>query len=309
MTDREAMASSAVHTPYVRHADTVRSMMFDVLIALIPALIWAVHSFGARAVSIMAVSVVSAVLSETAFNFFTKRRVTVDDLSAVVTGLLFSFLLPVTSPLYTALLGPAFAILIVKCAFGGIGSNILNPALTGFVFVKLCFPSAVTAAGDPLAVLKTGELPDASLFDMLVGNIPGGIGEVSTLLLFAGGAYLVVRGVIDWRIPTAFIGTVAVVTLLFPNNINGLSFMGCELLSGSLFLTAIFMATDPVTSPVTGIGRLIFGAVCGLLTLLIRYFGFDADGTAYAILTANLLTGLLDRVTAPFVATANDDAR
>lgn len=307
MTDREAMEASVAHTPYIRHPDTVRSMMADVLIALVPAFIWAMYSFGARAFSLVLVSVVTAVLSEAAFNFFTKRRATVGDLSAVVTGLLFSFLLPASTPLYAAFIGSAFAILIVKAAFGGIGANILNPALTGYVFVRLCFPAQLAVSGDPLAVLQKGELPNVSLFDMLIGNIPGGIGEVSTLLLFAGGVYLIVRGVIDWRIPTAFIGVVAAVTLLFPNNINGLSFMGCELLSGSLFLVAIFMATDPVTSPATHAGRLIFGAVCGGLMLILRYFGMDPDGAAYAVLTANLLSGVIEKVTAPVLTAAHTD--
>lgn len=299
ITDRETAAVTAAYPPSVKHPDTVRAMMADVLIALFPAAVWGVYSFGIRAVSIMLVSVVTAVVSEIIFEYIAKRRFSAENLSSVVTGLLLAYLMPVSVPLYVPAIGAAFAVLIVKCAFGGLGANLLNPALTGYVFVKLCFPEQLRVAGDLLEILKSGGLPDSTYYDAIVGNIPGGIGEVSSLLLIAGGVYLLVRGVIDWRIPVLIIGCVAVITLILPNDVNNLSFMMYEIFSGALILAAIFMATDPVTTPVTWPGRLIFAFICGMLTVLIRYFGPDTEGVAYAILTANLLSGVIDRIVSP----------
>lgn len=296
ITDKETAIIADAYPPAVKHPDTVRSMMADVLIALFPAAVWGVYSFGLRAVSIMLVSVVTAVISEIAFEYIAKRRFSVGNLSSVVTGLLLSYLMPVSVPLYVPAIGAAFAVVIVKCAFGGLGANILNPALSGYVFVKLCFPGQMKVAGDLLETLKAGSLPEFTYYDALVGNIPGGIGEVSALLLIAGGVYLIVRGVIDWRIPVAIIGCVAAISVILPNDVNNLSFMVYEVLSGALILAAIYMATDPVTTPVTWPGRLIFGLICGILTVLIRYFGTEAEGVAYAILAANLLSGVIDRL-------------
>ena len=299
MTDRKLMELAAGRAPHMTHPDSVRSMMLDMLTALLPAFIWGVYSFGFDAVLILLVSVLTAVAAEVLFELAAKRRVAIDDLSSVVTGVLLAFLMPAGVPLYVVIIASAFAILIVKCAFGGLGCNILNPALAGFVFVKFCFPDKFVVAGDPLAALKSGDIPDIPLFDMLVGNIPGGVGEVSALLLFAGGVYIIMRGVADWRVPLSFLGTVAAITLLLPQNINGLGFMGYELFSGSLMLVAIFMATDPVTSPVTKGGRLIYGILCGGLTVLLRYYGRDTEGVVYAVLTMNLFAGLIDRIFFP----------
>lgn len=299
ISDKRALAVSSALPPHIKHPDSVRSMMLDVIVALFFPLVWGVYSFGARVLAVTFVSVVTAVASEAAFEFICKKRFSAGDLSSAVTGLLLAFLLPAGVPLYVPFLGAVFATVIVKCAFGGLGCNILNPALAGYIFVKLCFPAKLLIENDPLAALKAGDIPDVSLYDMLVGNIPGGIGEVSALLLFAGGVYLMIRGIADWRISVTFIGSVAALTLMLPNNPNALSFMGYELFSGSLFLGALFMATDPVTSPVNRMGRLIYGVLCGALTVLLRYYGGDPEGTAYAILTMNLLSGIIDRLCSP----------
>lgn len=304
--DKKAMAIASAHPPYIKHPDSVRSMMADMLIALTPAVIWGIFRFGLRALAVMLISVGVSVAAEALFDHLTKRRITAGDLSAVVTGLILAMLMPSDVPLYVPALGALFAIVIVKCAFGGLGCNILNPALGGYVFLKLCFPSRFTLEGDPLVSLKAGEIPGESLYDMLVGNISGGIGEVSTLLLLAGGIYLIIRGTIDWRIPVAFIGTVAAVTLVFPLSANSLSFMEYELLSGALFLTAIFAATDPVTTPVKRSGRFVFGLLCGGLTIALRYYGAEPDGTAFAVLTMNLLTPIIDRLSARVRAAEHD---
>ena len=297
ISDKKAATTAAAFPPHIKHPDSVRSMTADVLIALLPAAVWGVYAFGVRALIIMLISLVTAVLTEVVFDLIAKRSVTVGDLSAVVTGVILSFFMPVTVPLYIPAAGALFAIVIVKCAFGGLGCNFLNPALGGFVFVKLCFPASFVIENDPLLTLKEGGIPNIPLYDMIVGNNPGSIGEVSALLLLAGGVYLIIRGTADWRIPVSFIGVVAVIALMLAQNVNNLSFMEYELLSGALFLSAIFAATDPVTTPVKRSGRLIFGLGCGGLTMILRYFGAEPDGTAYAVLTMNLLSGIIDRLT------------
>lgn len=306
ITDREAMAVSKKFPPHIKHPDSVRTLTADVLIALMPAAFWAIYAFGARALSIMLVSVISAVVSEIIFDVALKRQAGTADLTSVVTGVLLAFCMPSTVPLYVPLLGSAFAVVIVKCVFGGVGCNILNPALAGAVFVRLCFPSAFVVANDPLAILKAGELPQDSLFDMVVGNIPGNIGEVSALLLIAGGVYLWIRGTIDWCVPVSYIACVAVMTFMLPQNANSLGFAVYEVLSGALILAAIFMATDPVTTPVKRIGRIVFGVMCGVLTVLIRYYSGETEGVMYAILTMNLVSPVIDRLTAMRLTISDD---
>ncbi len=274
-------------------------MMADVLIALVPAAVWGVYKFGLRALLIIAVSTAAAAASEALFDLAVKRPLSVGDLSAVVTGVLLAFCLPSTVPLYVPAVGAVFAVVVVKCFFGGIGCNILNPALSGAVFVRLCFPEATAVTGDPLSVLKSGGMPEASYYDVIVGNIPGNIGEVSALLLIAGGVYLIIRGVIDWRAPVFMIGSVVLVCFLIPDNVSSFNFVMYEVFSGSLIMTALFMATDPVTSPATASGRAAFGVLAGVLTMLLRICGTQPEGVAYAVLTANLLSGVIDRITAP----------
>lgn len=302
-------SSRIKRAPYIKHPDNVRNIMTDVIIALVPVVLWGVYAFGARALSVIAVSVIASVLTETAVTFVTKKHITVLDLSAVVTGLLLALSLPVTVPLYIPAVGAVFAVGVVKCAFGGLGGNFVNPALAGLVFLKLTFPEkfaltkipftdTVTGA-TPLVSLKDGLLPEDSLYDMLVGNAAGAIGEVSTILILIGGIYLLVRGIIGWQIPTAVIGSVAALTVFFSQNASGMMFVFAELTSGGLFLAAFFMATDPVTSPMRPVGKLIYGVMIGAVTVLLRYYGGSPEGVAYAVLTANLFVGVIDRLTLP----------
>ncbi len=302
-------APSIKRAPYIKHPDNVRNIMADVIIALLPVVLWGVYAFGARALSIIAVSVLASVLTETIITFVTKKYITVLDLSAVVTGLLLALALPVTVPLYIPAVGAVFAVGVVKCTFGGLGGNFVNPALAGYVFLKLAFPEklalsavpftdAVTGA-TPLVSLKEGLLPETSLYDMLVGNSAGSIGEISTVLILIGGIYLLVRGIIGWQIPIAVIGSVAALTVFFSQNASGMMFVLAELTSGGLFLVAFFMATDPVTSPMRPFGKLIYGALIGAVTVLLRYYGSAPEGVAYAVLLANLFVGVIDKITTP----------
>ena len=307
--------------PFVKSPETVSTMMLDVIIALIPALLWGIYVFGFRAAAIAMVSVGSAVLSEAVMRFLLKRSVTIGDLSAVVTGLLLAMLMPVSVPLWIPAVGSCFAIVIVKQLFGGIGNNFVNPALTAWVFlgffgdhlaaytmpgekinsfaVTLAEEELVSAA-DPLLALKAGHLPECNLFDMMIGNVPGGIGEVSSLLLVAGGIYLLWRRVISWHIPAAFIGTVVLVTFVLPQYSGiALDFMLYQLFAGGLILGAFFMATDTSTSPVTPLGKLVYGIGCGLLTVVIRYFCDPAEGMHCAILVMNLLAWPIEKLTMP----------
>lgn len=307
--------------PFVKTPETVSTMMLDVIIALIPALLWGIYVFGFRAAVIALVSVASAVLSEAVIRFLLKRSVTVGDMSAAVTGLLLAMMMPVSVPLWVPAVGSCFAVVIVKQLFGGIGNNLVNPALTAWVFLnffgdhlaRYTQPGmkinsvAVTVAeedlvlaADSLAALKAGQLPESNLFDMMIGNIAGGIGEVSSLLLIAGGIYLLWRKVISWHIPVAFIGTAALVTFVFPQYSGiALDYMLYQMFAGGLILGAFFMATDTATSPVTSLGKLIYGIGCGLLTVVIRYFCDPAEGIHFAILVMNLLAWPIEKLTMP----------
>ena len=308
-------------SPHIKSPDTTATVMFDVILALIPAFIWGTYVFGIRALAVMAVSVIACVGFEAAAQFLLHRPVTIRDLSAVVTGLLLAMNLPVSIPLWMPVIGAFFAIVVVKQLFGGIGKNFVNPALAARVFLfswasemtafsadgeRVTSFAPVLAEGDivasatPLASLKTGTIPSETIFDMFLGNHAGCIGEVSSLLLLAGGIFLLVQRVITWHIPVAYIGTVAALTFLFPQY-DGMpvEFMLYELLAGGLMLGAFFMATDYATSPVTPAGRLIFGVGCGLITVLIRFFGTYPEGVSFSILVMNLLVWYIDKATMP----------
>ena len=310
-------------SPHIRGPENIASIMLDVILALCPAMLWGVYVFGMRALALCVISVLCAVGWEALAQVLLKKPVTIRDLSAVVTGMLLAMNLPVSAPLWMPIVGSFFAIVVAKQLFGGIGKNFVNPALAARVFLftsfashMSIFPKAGTrinsmalelAEGDmvagatPLASLKNGELPDVNLFDMITGSNMGGcIGEVSSLLLIAGGIYLLIRRVITWHIPVAYIGTVAVLTFVFPQY-GGVAadFMLTELFSGGLMLGAFFMATDYATCPVTTRGRLIFGIGCGALTVMIRYFGSYPEGVSFAILIMNLLVWYIDKVTVP----------
>ena len=305
-------------SPHVHAPVTTQTIMRDVLIALAPALVGSVVVFGFRALLVTLLSAAACLFFEWAYAKLTKTPCKVYDLSAVVTGVLLAFVCPVTIPYWCILIGDFFAIIIVKAIFGGIGRNIVNPALAGRAFM-FSYPALMTrwvkpgfanAAGifntvdavtgaTPLAQMGQGMLPEATVSEMFLGNIGGCIGETSVLLLVFGLLYLLVRKVITLRIPLAFIGTVAVLTVLFPQGNDNLQWMAAQLFSGGLFLGAIFMATDYVTSPITKLGQVIFGIGCGVLTVVIRYFGGYPEGVSYAILIMNCCVVLLDRIGRP----------
>lgn len=305
-------------SPHVHGSVTTRTIMRDVLIALSPALIGSVFFFGFRALMVTLVSAAACVFFEWGWCRLRRIRSNVYDLSAVVTGVLLAFVCPVTIPYWALITGDFFAIIVVKMLFGGLGKNIVNPALAGRAFmfswpvlmstwVKVGFANqagvlsavdAVTAA-TPLANMHQGLMPEATISQMFLGNVGGSLGETSVLLLLIGFCYLLFRKVITPRIPVSYIGTVALLAFLFPQGNDRVAWMAAQLCGGGLMLGAIFMATDYVTSPVTRLGQIIYGIGCGLLTILIRYFGGYNEGVSYAILVMNTCVVLLDRVGRP----------
>ncbi|MBQ9098938.1 MAG: RnfABCDGE type electron transport complex subunit D [Clostridia bacterium] len=298
-------------SPHIKHTATTTKVMAEVLIALIPAFVWGVIVFGLNAFLMPAIAVAASVLFEFLTQKLLKKPVTVGDLSAAVTGLLLGFNLPASDSYFLPVVGAAFAIVVVKQLFGGIGKNFVNPALAARVFLFLSWPDKMAAFPAPFDRAVVDAVASAtprsgaavSLMDLFLGKCGGSIGEISVLLLLIGGIYLMVRGIITWHIPVAYLGTVALITLLFPQG-GGFfdpSFMLFELCSGGLVLGAFFMATDYVTSPITGKGRLIFGVGCGLLTVFLRYFGAYPEGVSFAILVMNCLVWYIDKLTRPRV--------
>ena len=309
-------------SPHVHSPNSTQRLMLDVCIALLPALVGAIVFFGFRALTVTLFSVTACVLFEWAYRKLMKKDATHTDLSAVVTGVLLAFVCPPTIPYWVILIGAFFAIVLVKQLFGGIGMNIVNPALAAraFLFSWPLFmstwirsgvhitaftdPSAATLDGltgaTPLASLSAGQLPGESLLDLFLGKCGGSMGEVSALLLLLGGIYLVVRKVISVRIPLAYLATVSVLAFAFPlNGAPRLEWMGYQLLSGGLMLGAIFMATDYTTSPVTRGGQIAYAIGCGGLTILFRYFGSYPEGVTYAILLMNCCVGFFDKIGIP----------
>ncbi len=291
-------------SPHIHTSSTVQRIMLDVVIALLPAAIAGVVIFGMRALLLMVLCVAVCTASEFIFNLIVKKEQTIGDFSAVVTGLLLAMNLPANIPMWQAVIGSVFAIIVVKCFFGGLGCNLVNPAITARVFMLLAFGSMATAAAPlgvdtvsgatPLTDIANGLPP--KLPDLFFGNIPGAIGETCKLALIIGGVYLLIRKVITWHIPVAFIGTV----FLFSLFINGfdLTVALTAILSGGLFIGAIFMATDYVTSPTTPAGKLLFGVLAGIITVMIRKWGVYPEGVSYAILLMNILTPYIDIWTA-----------
>ena len=305
-------------SPHMHAPVTTQTIMRDVLIALTPALIGSVVFFGARALMVTLVSVAACVFFEWAYCRMRKMHCKTYDLSAVVTGVLLAFVCPPTIPYWMIILGDAFAILLVKMLFGGIGKNFVNPALAGRAFmfswpvamstwIKVGFENGAPVFGSadtvtaatPLSFMHQGQLPDVSVLDAFIGNVGGCIGETSALLLLIGFVYLLIRKVITVRIPLAYIGTVAVLSFLFPMGHGRVEWMAYQLFTGGLMLGAIFMATDYVTSPVTRLGQVVYGIGCGVLTVVIRYFGGYNEGVSYAILIMNCCVVLLDRIGRP----------
>ena len=305
-------------SPHAHSPVTTQTIMRDVLIALVPAMLGSIYFFGFRSLLVTLVSAAACVFFEWGFCKIRKLHCKTYDLSAVVTGVLLAFVCPVTIPYWTIILGDFFAIVLVKMLFGGLGKNIVNPALAGRAFlfswpvlmsnwVKVGFDSAagllstadaVTAA-TPMSAMHQGALPEESILDMFLGNIGGCIGETSALLLIIGFIYLLYRKVITARIPLAYIGTVAILAFLFPQGNDRIAWMAAQVFGGGLMLGAIFMATDYVTSPLTKLGQIVYGIGCGVITILIRYFGGYSEGVTYAILCMNACSVLLDKIGRP----------
>ena len=305
-------------SPHVCDPVDTKTIMRDVVIALIPALAVSVYVFGIRALIMVAVCVAASVLFEAACRKLLNRPQTIGDWSAVVTGVILAFNLPVSLPYWMAVIGCFVAIVVVKQLFGGLGQNFANPAIVGRIVLFIAFATPMTnwvvtdrmssvireAAGadavtgaTPLGLLNKGiEVP---VKDMALGLINGSLGEVSALCLLIGGAYLLWRKVISWQTPVSYIATVAVLTLLFPKAGSGVEWMLYSVFGGGLMLGAIFMATDYATSPVTGKGQLIYGIGCGVFTVFIRYFGSYNEGVCYSIMVMNLFVALIDKYVKP----------
>ncbi|MBQ2904761.1 MAG: RnfABCDGE type electron transport complex subunit D [Clostridia bacterium] len=309
MVDGKKLVVSA--SPHLRTKDTTSRIMLDVVIALIPTLIAAVILFGPRVLAVTATTVITAVLSEYAARKVMKRHNTIQDFSAVVTGLILAFNLPVSIPLWMAAIGSFFAIVVVKQFFGGIGQNFANPAIAARIILLISFGQAMgswtaplswrtdaVSTATPLAIIG-GETQEAlpSLLDMFLGIRGGCIGETCSVTLIIGGIYLLARRVISYKIPVAFIGTVAVVMLIAGK--GDLEFVAYHLMSGGLLLGAFFMATDYSTSPIKSNAKIVFGVGCGLLTCVIRLFASLPEGVSFAILIMNLLVPHIETIMAP----------
>lgn len=285
-------------SPHIHRNKTTAGIMLDVIISLLPATVAGFIIFGLRALSVVLLCIGVCVISEFLFNKIVKKEDTTGDLSAVVTGLLLGLNLPAHTLLWQAAVGSIFAIIAVKCIFGGIGCNLVNPAITARVFMlisftelsRASFPVDSVASATPLAV-EAGSEP--TLVDLLLGNVGGAIGETCKIALLLGGIYLIARGVISWVMPASFIGTVFVLSFLIKD--FSLTAALYQVLSGGLIIGAFFMATDYVTSPATDKGKLIFGIGAGLLTVLIRFWGVYPEGVSFAILLMNILNPYINR--------------
>ena len=289
--------------PQVVTPRSTRRVMIDILIALAPATIAAIVLFGIKAAVIIALCVSASLLSEFVFNILAKRQQTVGDLSAVVTGLLLALNLSTNVTIWQCLVGSIFAIVIVKCAFGGLGHNVVNPAIAARVMLIIAFTEVaggamtnfaeIEAGATPLAILSGSEGTLPSMFDMLIGNRGGAIGETCAIALVLGGIYLIVRKVITWHIPVIYIGGVFLLSLAFGGNVTDAIY---HVIGGGLILGAFFMATDPVTSPKKDIGKIVFALGCALITVLIRFYGNYPEGASFAILLMNIVCPYIDMI-------------
>ena len=299
MSERMKVSSN----PHIRSKVTTNGIMLAVVVALMPATGFGIYNFGIRALAVILVTVASTVLTEFLFGLY-KKKATISDLSAVVTGLLLALNLPVTIPLWMAALGGVFAILVVKMLFGGLGQNFMNPALAARCFLLISFPTAMTAfecdaytGATPLAALKAGE--QVNVLNMITGHTAGTIGETSVIALVAGACFLLAMGVIDLRIPGSYIVTFVLFVGIFGGRGFDPAYLSAQLAGGGLMLGAFFMATDYVTRPITIKGQYVFGIFLGIMTGIFRIFGPGAEGVSYAIILGNLLVPLIERVTKP----------
>ena len=322
MTDYKNLKLIASSSPHIRSNENTRSIMLDVIIAMLPALVWAIYNFGFKALISVVVSIVACLFWEWLYRKLQKKPQSIGDLSAVVTGMLLAFVCPPELPWWALVIGAFFSIVVVKQLYGGIGCNFLNPALAGRAILLASYATAMTtwtlptskvdtvvSTATPLAIMKEGTVEkfteltaNYSVGDMFIGRIGGSLGEVSALALLLGFVWLLIRKVISWHTPVAFIGTVAILTLISaPAGIDNVQYMLYNVFGGGLMLGAIFMATDYATSPVTKPGQLIFGIGCGLITCFIRRFGSYPEGVCYSILIMNCTTWLLDKYIRPTI--------
>ncbi len=300
MSDLLKVSSS----PHVRAKDDTSRIMLYVIIALMPTTIFGIFNFGIRALILVLVCILTCVLSEYLFERAVGKKSTIKDYSAAVTGLLLGLNLPFTLPIWQAVLGSVFAIVVVKMLFGGLGQNFMNPALGGRAFLVISFAGTMThfefdgiAGATPLQLLKAGET--VNTFNMLIGRTGGTIGETSTLLILVGAIFLILFGVIDLVIPGVYILSFVIFITLFGGHGLDATYIVAHLCGGGLMLGAFFMATDYVTSPITPLGKVIFGICLGVLTGLFRLFGNSAEGVSFAIIFSNLLVPLIEKFTVP----------
>ena len=300
MSDLYHVSSS----PHVRSKDTTERIMLYVIIALLPTTLFGIYNFGYRALILILVTIASCVASEWIFNKIVHKIQTINDLSAVVTGLLLALNLPATLPWWEAVLGGVFAIIVVKCMFGGLGQNFMNPALGARCFLLIAFAANMTnftidsyTGATPLAAMRNGDA--VNTMDMLIGRTAGTIGETSAIAILIGAIFLILMGVIDLRIPASYIITFVVFMLLFSGHGADWTYITAQLCGGGLMLGAFFMATDYVTSPITPMGQIIFGICCGIFTGLFRCFGANAEGVSFAIILSNILVPMIEKYTVP----------
>ena len=300
MSDLYHVSSS----PHVRSKDTTERIMLYVIIALLPTTLFGIYNFGYRALILILVTIASCVASEWIFNKIVHKKQTINDLSAVVTGLLLALNLPATLPWWEAVLGGVFAIVVVKCMFGGLGQNFMNPALGARCFLLIAFAANMTnftidsyTGATPLAAMRNGH--PVNTMDMLIGRTAGTIGETSAIAILIGAIFLILMGVIDLRIPASYIITFIVFMLLFSGHGADWTYITAQLCGGGLMLGAFFMATDYVTSPITPMGQIIFGICCGIFTGLFRCFGANAEGVSFAIILSNILVPMIEKYTVP----------
>lgn len=290
--------------PHIRSKDTTSRIMLYVIISLLPAAGFGVYNFGLHALAVIIVTIASTVLTEYIYEKCMKKKITVGDLSAVVTGLLLAMNLPPMAPLWMAVLGGIFAILVVKMLFGGLGQNFMNPALGARCFLMISFTSLMTnfncdtyTGATPLAALKAGERVD--VMDMIIGRTAGTIGETSMVALIIGACILILLGVIDLKVPGSYIVTFVIFIAIFGGHGFDSQYISANLAGGGLMLGAFFMATDYVTRPITKKGQYLYGIFLGIMTGIFRVFGPSAEGVSYAIILGNLLVPLIEKVTMP----------
>ena len=300
MSDLYNVSSSS----HIRAKDTSSKIMLYVVIGLLPATIFGIWNFGLSALLLILVCVATCVASEWAFEKLIHKKSTVNDFSAVVTGLLLALNLPHTLPIWQAVLGSVFAIVIVKMLFGGLGQNFMNPALGARCFLLVSFAGTMTSytydgvtGATPLALLKNGEAVDT--MKMLLGTTAGTIGETSVIAVLLGAIFLILMGVIDLTIPASYIVSFGVFVMLFGGHGFDLTYLTAHLCGGGLMLGAFFMATDYVTSPITPMGKVAYGILLGILTGLFRIFGANAEGVSFAIILGNLLVPIIEKFTIP----------